>query len=474
MTLIKKLLVLILVLLIPTIVFGGRKYGSFETDDNGDIVMDTNSSATFVLCAFDTPKTWKCDHRTNDIASDISRARDALPETGGTIELATGNYIYKSRITMSKANVGIKGQGRSTKLVADTSLGSGALVYGIWVTANNVILEDFWLDGGEISNKNSVVKYLIHSVAGKTTIDGLTITNAGRDGTVFAGGSYDGLVTNTIYDKIYRNMGGDQSSAMEVEDGAKRITFKHNIVTNSATCMYPHVHNNSAPIEDIKYIDNTCIKGIGGYNSATVEVAGNALAGDSSVYFIRNSFYGTGLSASNGSSNRLYITARDNVFRDSVSHSILINVNTEAELTGNRIVRAGSSPGKFGIYLVGSTVLISGGSIKDGMDSGIYVSTAKANIDNIILKNNGTDTQELKVFGVSDVLISDSNIYGGIKFAAHSGIQKIKMTDNYVAGSVISWITQTGKLIFKGYQNEWDSLSLVGTREEYLDNNFIN
>lgn len=113
-----------------------------------DIKAPTGRSATLVIAAADSSAKSKaqadyvCDGTADDV--EIQAAIDALPITGGKIQLLEGLFNLSNEISITTNGVNLSGLGWSTKLKINTPGAIGISVGGV-PAISNVVLSDFYL-----------------------------------------------------------------------------------------------------------------------------------------------------------------------------------------------------------------------------------------------------------------------------------------------------------------------------------------
>lgn len=115
-----------------------------------------------------------CDSITDE--AEINNAIKALPDTGGEIVLLDGTYYVASTITLNKANIVLRGNGSSTKLVRNFQ-GTASKPAAIFMTEANCAVRDIALDGAKESYKSQSYCFGVKSTGENNTIEGCNIFN---------------------------------------------------------------------------------------------------------------------------------------------------------------------------------------------------------------------------------------------------------------------------------------------------------
>lgn len=117
-----------------------------------------------------------CDYLCDSINdhAEINNAIQALPDTGGEIVLLDGTYNIANAIKLNKANVVLRGNGASTKLVRGFQ-GSSSNPAAIYITGSNSVVRDIAIDGAKESYTSKSYCLGIKSTSENNTIEGCYI-----------------------------------------------------------------------------------------------------------------------------------------------------------------------------------------------------------------------------------------------------------------------------------------------------------
>lgn len=162
-----------------------------------------------------------CDSITDD--AEINNAIKALPATGGEIVLLDGTYNVTTSIKLNKANVVLRGNGSSTKLVRGF-IGSSTNPAAIYMTGANCVVCDIAIDGAKESYKSKNYCLGIKSTGENNTIEDCNIFNHEGDA-IYVGANHNIVVGNTSKEN-YRGI---------VVEGHDNI-IKGNINTKNEEC----------------------------------------------------------------------------------------------------------------------------------------------------------------------------------------------------------------------------------------------
>ena len=215
---------------------------------SGAEAIHTGRAARFVIGTSTAGWTAdECDYLCDGTGdqTEINAAIAALPSWGGEVLLLDGTYNISSSITISKANVVLRGSGPSTvlKRMFNKSETNGV----IGCSASNCRICDLVIDGNKytyIDNDNNGI-YASKSAAG-IQIDHITVKNSyiglrltGMDGgsvsncivqTTSTYGLYISSVTNMRLEKnVVSGNGGDGIAVLSTED----IYILNNRITNT-------------------------------------------------------------------------------------------------------------------------------------------------------------------------------------------------------------------------------------------------
>ncbi len=128
-----------------------RERGSWATFRPG-------GSAVLLVAAYDASDVAKqqadfvCDGAADDV--EIEAARDALPSSGGVIQLSAGTFSIADRIDLNSADVHLRGVGRATTL--QVAAGMGVTLDTVRLTAPRCGVSDLRIVGRAGASRNAV------------------------------------------------------------------------------------------------------------------------------------------------------------------------------------------------------------------------------------------------------------------------------------------------------------------------------
>lgn len=301
----------------------------------------------------------------------IQTAINSLGSDGGIVQLLKGTYTITegaptaAAITIAQPNITLRGTGKGTKLHVTGAASEFTRV--IYVTANYVTLENFWVEADFIGtgvDLQSAADYgLEFNGVTHGTIRNCIIGQMQADAAVFDNSDYMLYENNYVYDCYNPNDKlSDTPSALDIEDGSDFVTARGNTVINCEDCIFSHAHSNAlggAPITNITVENNDCIGGDDG--NTLLEVAGHANNAVNTTQLIGNRL------------SNSQITCDDNIQGLTIEGNIVEGVTTL-----NGIVVAQSTTANSGVKIKGNYVT--------GAQVGIRVNT-----DNTIVSGNYVD-----------------------------------------------------------------------------------
>jgi hypothetical protein len=485
-----------------------------------EIETSLTKAATMIICAPDSPNKSNCDYYTNGVKDqeEINEAITALPLNGGEVHLRAGTYYLlplegeqsEEKIIINKNNVILSGEGPATRLIAVDS--GYKITNGIEIPdgVSNVTIRDIWLDG----NGDDIL-YGVVINGDYITIENSIVCCSARDGIVFSEfADYGRAINNRLYD-IYLNEGGDASSALEVEDGAKKITLKNNYVYNTARCFFPHVHSwATGALEDIVFENNVCEAN--SYKSPIIVIAdshfirnlkilNNTLKGSriqidvnapmydiliqgNSIIDNSDGTYGA-IQAVNNSNNVLRIKVIDNYIENTTIAGIKLSSAHYGMVLGNYINGGGTE----GIVIGGANMVVTNNVIIGGTTYGIMIYDSYN-----IIKGNYIDAtnscirvaggynmiteNQIRNCGIKGIWIEPSagnsnriifNTIAGNQYGIDlSGGTETHIFDNHFMNNVHTIYQNGGDFLVrfnKGFRTESKGTATIGSSDTYVD-----
>lgn len=194
-----------------------------------------------------------CDGTSDD--NEINNAIKALPATGGEIVLLAGTYTIASAIKINKANVILRGNGSSVKLVRAFG-GSSVNAAAVFITGTNCVVRDIAIDGVKDTYTTKSLALGIKSTGENNTIENCYIYN-------HAG---DAIYIMANHNIVAGNIANSNYNGINIEGNHNII--RGNIITDSAE-------------------DGLCLTNAG-YNSITGNVF--RTSADNNIYFDDSSY----------------------------------------------------------------------------------------------------------------------------------------------------------------------------------------
>ena len=386
--------------------FSGGTTGQFlesQGSDSAPTWTNTARTATFVVAANNSSATSKqqADYICNgtDDEDTINDAITALPDDGGKIVLLEGTFNFTGVawnthiLTITKSNVIIEGQGKSTHIKVVGSEGKFIIFFN---GVSNCVIRDVWVDGNDLGGHaiqftNSSECKVLNCVAGNTWGDGIVGTNL----------SYSSIQGNIVYD-CETSAHGDCSSGIELEDGCNHINVEDNYVSDCGYGIWTKRHSGSLLTHDISIVRNTL------YNSKIVLNSEDTNPIEN-INVIGNTLLGTTTCKRIDLGKATRCTIRDNVLHSPVSIGIAsASTASYILIVGNRIYNSGGTsinsygdnhfvtnnyvkdPGWKGIAVSGDNTLVSGNRI-EGAGALAIVLTGE---DTIVTDNFGYITKD--------------------------------------------------------------------------------
>lgn len=297
-----------LTLVLGLMVFGGRR---------------AQAASTWYVSPTGTPSGTSGGSCTSPSFNTITLAV-AAASNGDTIQVCAGTYnenvVIPRSLTLNGAQVGIDARGRS----GAESIINGGVLANITITANNVTVDGFTLNGPPSSGTAAIVMQTVNT---GETIQNNIINNPGRAASI--------TTSNT--------------------------TFSRNAVNNTATST-DGFQANTNPVSNLSISDNS----FGGANGAIYNADITVIEGNSNVVVSGNSSSGDGTLIALFKTNGAQITG-NTIVGDGASSAIFIGGgDSNVSVSGNQVSSAGRAVSVNNIIVPptpNSTVTITGNTL---------------------------------------------------------------------------------------------------------------